>query len=385
MHIDIPTFELRRRREHGIRQARRGVDAGKQIADLSSSGRRPIFHSVQYLRAISAIFVIFFHSSIQSSIISGIYAPKIGKFGVDIFFVISGFVMWESTIGRKVNPFTFLKKRWVRIVPLYWIFTLIATIVAFVRPEVLRSTVFNVPHFIASMVFIPWSNPAITNGSLIERVTPVINPGWTLNFEMLFYMLFTGALFISGSLRIWILALEILLIHFTAQNLRYAGAAPEFYAETVIFEFLFGVCVAVIATPQTGTWRVLAVLLVPIALVGLFCGDLAGRIENRWLWLGLPATMLVGAVVCIEKGDWMPRMMWLEKIGEASYSIYLSHVFVIAAARTVIAWASASGTFMYPIFFIPLGIVGSVGFGICVHRIIERRLTALFGRLLRVG
>ena len=80
-----------------------------------------------------------------------------------------------------------MRKRLIRVVPLYWVLTLFLAAVAVMKPEVLATTVFDCRHFVASMLFIPWQHPQI--GAML----PLLIPGWTLNYEMAFYVMFAAA------------------------------------------------------------------------------------------------------------------------------------------------------------------------------------------------
>lgn len=352
--------------------------------DRSVARRTINYESIQYLRGISAVMVIFYHAAIQSTALSGIHVPALGKFGVDIFFIISGFVMWTGISGRAASPVVFLKKRFCRIVPLYWSFTLIAALVALLMPGILRSTIFDLPHLVASLAFIPWVNPAASNAHILETLTPVVSPGWTLNFEMLFYVMFASILILPRYLAFLALALEMMTLHYVASL--FAGKAPiaAFYSQGVMFEFLFGVAIAIINAQYRPSLRLAAVSLVPLALAILLWADLTQPVESRWLWLGLPAMAIVAALVGLENAGWIPRIDWLGRIGAATYSIYLSHVFVIAATRTGIQMSGAAGLLMQPLVFVPSAIVASVGIGICVHYWIERPLTVWWTRALGV-
>jgi exopolysaccharide production protein ExoZ len=152
-----------------------------------------------------------------------------------------------------------------------------------------------------------------------------------------------------------------------------------------VFEFLFGMCVAVILSRYRSPRPLLAAGLAVVALAILLWADLAQPAARRWIWLGLPAAVLIAAVVDLERAGRMPKIAWLGRVGGASYSIYLGHVFVIAGARIAIQWSGAAGRLMQPMIFIPLGIVASVGVGMLVHLLIERPLTALSARRLGVA
>ena len=93
-----------------------------------------------------------------------------------------------------MSPADFARRRIRRIVPLYWLATLFSATVALVAPSLLKSTVFDLPHLAASLLFMPWSNPADPS-----TITPVVVPGWTLNYEMFFYFVFALLLPLSRS------------------------------------------------------------------------------------------------------------------------------------------------------------------------------------------
>ncbi|MBY8111691.1 acyltransferase family protein [Vibrio fluvialis] len=93
--------------------------------------------SIQYFRAIAALFVLLSHASHKVELESSITNLfKLGNYGVDLFFIISGFVMCFSIDGKCPNPIKFMKARFIRILPLYWILTLVALIVFLFKPEI---------------------------------------------------------------------------------------------------------------------------------------------------------------------------------------------------------------------------------------------------------
>jgi peptidoglycan/LPS O-acetylase OafA/YrhL len=124
---------------------------------------------IQVLRFLAAFSVMMVHLPVIG----------FGIWGVDIFFVISGFIMMYVTENNQKN---FLVKRIIRIVPLYWILTLGVFSIAIFYPDLLNNTTANFEHLIKSLFFIPFDK----NGS---GHFPILFLGWTLNFEVIFYIL----------------------------------------------------------------------------------------------------------------------------------------------------------------------------------------------------
>ena len=128
---------------------------------------------IQFLRFLAASLVVLTHTLGEYDDLR-----SFGGFGVDVFFVISGFVIYLITDSGHKN---FFVKRLIRIVPIYWLFTIGISIIALLEPQLLRSASFDVTQIIASLFFIPyWTENA--------GFAPILTLGWTLNFEMLFYL-----------------------------------------------------------------------------------------------------------------------------------------------------------------------------------------------------
>jgi len=188
--------------------------------------------SLQILRAVAAISVVYFHIG------SGPYAPiptpipTFGSFGVDIFFVISGFVM-AMVVAKGHSARSFAISRLTRIVPLYWILTTCLLLLAAVKPDLLSSTTANLLNYLKSLCFIPYFKE---NGSL----TPMLAVGWTLNYEMFFYLcvwislIFVRRFYVQATISL------IILCYFLASMATQNSVVSSFFGNTQIFEFLFG-------------------------------------------------------------------------------------------------------------------------------------------------
>jgi len=156
------------------------------------------FTGLQILRFVAAMLVAVMHITQAISIhVTGrgdAHYWGAGSAGVDIFFVISGFVMAITTQGepargpaRLAAAWVFIQRRILRIVPLYWFYTLLKAALLLAIPALAVKSTIEPVHFAASLLFIPMKSP----WGLVQPVLPV---GWTLNFEMLFYMVFAIAI-----------------------------------------------------------------------------------------------------------------------------------------------------------------------------------------------
>src|SRR5205807_1003674 len=132
--------------------------AGKQWSD------RMIF-GIQMLRGLAAIMVVFAHIHPQLEHFGGPMLSwlSIGGSGVDIFFVISGFIIWMTSQSPQMTAKDFLMRRAIRIVPLYWFATAVLASVALLAPAVMSSTKFDLAHVLASFAFVPYRHPVLTD------------------------------------------------------------------------------------------------------------------------------------------------------------------------------------------------------------------------------
>jgi len=133
--------------------------------------------SIQYLRGVAALGVVAWHAQGQA----GLVETRVLQAGIEVFFIVSGYVMWLILTERPASPGTFLMKRIARVVPLYWTLTTIIVIMLLVAPGLLQSTRFDAVHVVMSYLFLPWPNPVAEAG-----LKPLMIPGRTLNYEMFF-------------------------------------------------------------------------------------------------------------------------------------------------------------------------------------------------------
>jgi exopolysaccharide production protein ExoZ len=279
------------------------------------------FRSIQVLRAIAALSVVAFHLSPAGF--------TVGAAGVDIFFVISGFIM--GSVGRRESPGAFLRKRAIRIVPLYWLVTLAMCGGALI-PGVFQNFRFDAASLARSLLFIPYVDPT-------GHVWPLVVSGWTLNDEVLFYALF--AIGLLAGRPVLVSAAGLLALVVLGQVMRPHDAVLAIWTTPLLLEFVAGLALAK-AGRLRGVWPGLALLAAGSIGFGVF-GVVMPVQHPRLLVWGLPAFAMVAGAVTIERSGRWPALRWAETIGDASYSLYLLHGIVIdivhkkLAAHTVTA------------------------------------------------
>lgn len=284
---------------------------------------------LQFLRFIAAASVLFAHSLHQ---FDGL--KPVGVFGVDIFFVISGFIIFFIT---EKDSSMFLLKRLIRIVPLYWAFTLLLVLVTLVIPELLKSARFDLAHIAASLLFIPfWTEATL--------FSPILKLGWTLNLEMLFYLIFFASMRISHRYRGLIASAVLALIFIALNTLPISHrSAFEFYSTSMWFEFIFGMTLAMTLS-KLNTVNLSAQLL-SISMVFSFglliFSDFVVQGEPVYgvFYWGIPSVVIVAAVLLLEPSirgvneKFKKLFVWL---GEMSYPMYLIHIYVIVLLHRVL-------------------------------------------------
>lgn len=299
------------------------------------------FEGLQYVRGIAASLVVLFHALVNSK------QPGIGECGVDLFFVLSGFLMWR--IGRRDSASGFMSKRVLRVVPLYWGATLTVYLAALMG---LTGRIQAEPlHLLFSLAFLPYSSPV--------GVYPLLNVGWTLNYEMFFYLAFAATL----GLRRQAAVLTGLFASLAALHPFSTGIVTSFYSDPIILEFALGVWLGVLYD------RLPANAVAGALLVALGAWLLLQPLHDlRLLSWGLPAAAVIAGVLMIERADALPRVPGLRFLGDASFSVYLWHPFAIAALQ---------GRQPGVVALLAAGLL----FGLIAYFLIERPVTWSIGQL----
>ncbi len=320
--------------------------------------RQQTVRSIQYLRGAAALAVVLFHTVqwMQSQELTRFAFPT-GAAGVDVFFVISGFVMWASTDEAPPTPGAFLWRRAVRILPPYWLFTLLAAAGALWAPHIFQDVHVTWRHLALSLALIPHLNPQGDG-------FPVLKTGWTLIYEAIFYLIFAVGLRFPRNMRLIFLAGALTTV--AAIGL-VSPQAYVLFADPLMFEFLAGVGVAVLWRSGRLGSRRRGALLIALALAAFVALQIVQFDDYDWrpLFWGAPAVLLVAGAVDLEAAGFGRPSRVLKLIGDGSYSIYLCHTLVI---ELFVRLYDAPNAWV----FLPAALVLSIGGGLIARQLVEK-------------
>lgn len=294
---------------------------------------RTTFHSIQVLRAIAAVLVVLFHAqgaylrAGSSEAAPGeVYLFGLGAVGVHIFFVISGFIMVAATpFDPKFDVAKFLKRRILRIYPIYWV----CVALYFVGHWVLGAPFgVSVPELVGALLLWP------------EGATAIIGPAWTLSYEMFFYVCFAAAMGVGLTRGFVLLATAFVGLIFAGSLLQPRWIVLHVVTNSLLLEFIAGVAWGWLL--KTGRLPVRAGAGCVMLSVLLFVsGAVYGydRLPSVLAWGG-PSALLILGVVCLEVryGASKP-LRAIGRLGDSSYVLYLIHILLITL---VVAFAKAN-------------------------------------------
>lgn len=305
--------------------------------------------NLQYLRALAAGLVVLLHSAIEAGL-----DFSVGAMGVDIFFVLSGFLMWTIT-GGNTRPIAFLRDRCQRIMPSYWIVTLAVSLA--IAAGLYRTTTASFDQVVMSLLFVPHFSPD-------GLIYPVVKPGWTLNYEMFFYALFAVALLLPRKHRAWTLTTALGGLVGLGLLFRPTDALGIFYTDPIMLEFAMGMGLGLLW--ERGYGRVGFAAVAAFSVAGFAASAV---VDERLFFFGMPALLIVAATLAFEKIGKVPHWPIAKLLGDASYSIYLWHSIAISACVRIAAYLGLD-----PIFIMLAGPFAGVALGLLIYWTVEAPL-----------
>ncbi len=343
--------------------------------------------AIQVLRGIAAFAVALAHSINEVDKIferAGSSYPyqntvPLGA-GVDLFFVISGFVMVYASrdlFGQPGGARIFLRRRLARIVPIYWAVTAIYLVLSVFALAPLNRDMPGLTEAITSFLFIPYQG---SDG----QFRPVYSLGWTLNYEMFFYCLFALVLGFRRSIAVPLLVAAMLVLVLIGLFIHQSAGAPYFWTRAIILEFAAGMIIAEIALAGFTLSRKAAYRLVAAALGFFLLGKLMPELmpEDRAFLYGIPGAMLVLASLGFNDLNYSGFIgRQLVRLGDSSYALYIMHPF---ALRGVAVLAGVALTGISPWLYIAISLAAACLLSYYVWRWFERPVTkALQGSKIR--
>jgi len=256
---------------------------------------------------------------------------------IDIFFIGSGFIMvylTRATYGQPGARLEFIIRRLTRIVPAFWFYMTCAILLSLWWPETTLFQDVTAERVVKSYGFIPYFW-----GDVHQAAThpyPILIPGWTLNYEMVFYALFALTLFCkdmrTGIIAFAIATLTLIVAHqFVPQD----NAIAYFWTHPQMMKFLGGMLIGYafdrgvfFNIPMKGVVAIITVtVLIQAALYSFLPPELSGVV-----WFNLLMTILACIVgICVVLTPFVQKKLptWLIKIGDATYTIYLSQFIIM--------------------------------------------------------
>lgn len=314
-----------------------------------------MLNSIQVLRALAAWLVVCHHYmqvayNFQLTDPVSVALYRYGAIGVDLFFVISGFVIYLSASGKNITPWTFAMHRLARIAPAYWLFTLVTAATIIIIPGLIPYTLFEPLFMLKSLLFIPAQNPTGIG------FFPIITVGWTLNYEMAFYAVFLVSMFAPQKFRTHALVVGVGLLYLIAPLF---GGVLKFYGNPIVFEFLLGVAIA--WAYQRG-W--VSKIKPAAALVATVCALVLivykGQVTHNPIKSGIPCAIII--LCALSQEHIFPKSALLNRIGDWSYSTYLCHILIICAMVKLGNSLQLHSTVTFVGTMLGIGLVSAISF-----------------------
>jgi exopolysaccharide production protein ExoZ len=326
--------------------------------------------NLQLLRLLAAFAILFSHAADRFLADESLLWRVPWVAGVDLFFVISGFVMGllaRDKWGSPGEARRFLLRRAIRIVPAYWFLTLLLAATALVAGGQIDGSRPTPGGLAASFLFLPWPRPS--DGQIV----PLLAQGWTLNYEAFFYLAVGLALLSRRGP--WLLAGGFLLLCLAGPLWPADWWAGHFYSDLLILLFLAGMGLAWLHGRGVRVGGLGACLLGVSAAAWLLLVAPAAASLGRAAAFGPAAVLAVAGAALLPQSEAGAFKRLLILGGDASYALYLSHPFVIGAAVRLLPAVGLQGwAALVPTLLLALGT------SIAFHLMVERPVTLALRR-----
>ena len=323
--------------------------------------------SIQYMRAIAVLLVMFYHAMGKGEVYSGASWDwfNFGTAGVDLFFIISGYIMCYTARRKKTSIYKFIKARFTRIIPLYWTLTIVALVIYLIMPDKINSSGGDTSIF-HSFTLLPTSSKYL------------IQNGWTLSYEFFFYIIFSFGLIFSDSRKYLIPSIILTILAMVGQLFRPDNVYLGFMTNPILIEFVMGIAVFNLMKKYKFSQKIATSLC--LSSIILFAGvSYWGRTGDRIIDYGIPCLLLFIGLLNLEdnlqkhKHNHLSKL--LGKAGDSSYSSYLIHPFFLVAASLIF---DKLGITSFGNLFIISLVLGSLLTGWICYVALEKPLNKFF-------
>lgn len=352
--------------------------------------------NIQALRGVAALMVVFYHVSQRLDRFAGpipgfTEAAHYGRFGVDIFFVISGFIMAHIGARRPKDSAyfrQFLKHRFIRIMPLYWIVSAMVLAVFLVRPDLVNSGSGR-PQVLLSFLLVP------------NHSSFLVGVAWTLAHEMFFYLVFAFMGLLFGERGTLLTGATIVLLTLAGVETRLVqpqAANPiwDVISHSVNLGFVGGLICEWLYRTGRGRRFGWAAICAGVGLITVYVLAGAPLAETSPAWdlargllFGVPATLIVLGALNLEARGARATAPAAVRLGDMSYSLYLIHILAISAAAMVwvkLGLAARLPAGAAPGALLALSVATALIAGYGLWRLVERPVIRLCqGLLSRTG
>jgi peptidoglycan/LPS O-acetylase OafA/YrhL len=332
--------------------------------------------SIQLLRGFAALLVVLHHTMYKESIygVDGLGWLHIGASGVDLFFIISGFIMCYATHNKNVSFTQFILLRIERIVPLYWVFTTLALAVYLIYPQVVNSSGGHTSA-LASYFLIPSGDKYL------------VQNGWTLSYEFYYYFIFSFFIFATANRFLRYVGVTATLTGLATIGLllNTSSHALNFLFSDWLYEFAMGViayCIYKSYNVSKGVGLTLIITGVAILVFKNNHMNAFASLPGAFI-VGVPMWFIFVGVITFEsylKNKSGIILNFGVLLGYSSYSLYLAHPFVLSPMAMILKKLHLDIDYLFGFGLI----LSSITVGILSYQYLEKPLVAfLKGKLRR--
>ncbi|MGR7267477.1 acyltransferase family protein [Klebsiella aerogenes] len=322
--------------------------------------------SIQILRFIAAALVVIHHLSFKLNTPSypGHFL-QLGASGVDMFFIISGFIMMLIST-RENEPVNFIKKRVKRIYPMYWLYTSLAIFILLIAPELIKpSEGKDGITVLGSLTLIPFYNQEFA-----------LKVGWSLTYEMFFYLIFATSLFLKRNIAI---TSSLIIIAFYTTSLFTNFFLIDYLGRSIALEFILGIIAYKLYINQKLKNNFILISILSLAsFVFLIFTEINNSTldpaapDRRFAMWGIPMFFIFVWFISLEESIKSFKIhKALSTLGDASFSIYLSHLFVVSACVAVFKKLPILHGINFYVATLIIATI-SIAFGYLSYRFIEK-------------